>query len=65
MVCVGFADAVKRKRGLDGAAGVLDVLGELRENATLRTECQDLLDASVASAVQPRLAFQTVRTATG
>jgi hypothetical protein len=55
MVCVGFADAVKRKRGLDGAAGVLDVLGELRENVVLRTECQDLLDAGAASIGLPRL----------
>lgn len=57
MVCVGFADAVKRKRGLDRPASVFDVLGELRENVVLRTECQDLLDASVANAVQPRLAL--------
>jgi superfamily II DNA or RNA helicase/HKD family nuclease len=57
MVCVGFADAVKRKRRLDRAAGVLDVLAELRENSTLRTECQDLLDAGAATAGLPRAAL--------
>jgi hypothetical protein len=57
---VGFAKAVRKKRRLNRDANLLDVLREVQENAALRRECQDLLEAGAASAGLSRLALAEV-----